>query len=262
MTDKLQTERIRERLSGNWGRSLTVLQSTPSTMDDAFAAAAKGARDGHVVLADEQTHGRGAHGASWISPPGSDLYFSVVTRIPVEPASIALVTLASGLGVRDAVATFLPGSRVLVRWPNDVWIEGRKCGGVLVESRTVGMSIDTLIIGVGLNVNRTEWPEELESIATSMRAERGDGNRFDRAEVLAAVLYHMEQWVDRFVEHGSPVVVNALRQKLALVGEPVRFEDGDGVFEGIDEDGAARVRTDAGVVKLRAGHIEPVKRRA
>jgi BirA family biotin operon repressor/biotin-[acetyl-CoA-carboxylase] ligase len=262
MIDEFRTDRIRKRLIGKWGTSLTVRQSTASTMDDAFAAAADGAGDGHVELADEQTHGRGAHGRLWISPPGSDLYFSVVMRIPVEPASIALVTLASGLGVRDAVAAFLPGCRVLVRWPNDVWIEGRKCGGVLVESRTVGMSIDTLILGVGLNVNRTEWPAELEGIATSMRAERGDGGPFDRVEVLASVLYHMEQWVHRFVEHGSPVVINALRQKLALVGELVRFEDGEGVFEGIDEDGAARVRTDAGVVKLRAGHIEPVKRRA
>ncbi|MGB5265418.1 MAG: hypothetical protein WBN30_02440, partial [Polyangiales bacterium] len=109
MIEDLQPERLGQLLRGGWGRSLTIKQSTASTMDDAASAAAEGATDGHVVLADEQTRGRGAHGRHWVSPPGSDLYFSVVARPQVEPASTALVTLASGLGVRDAAAGFLPG---------------------------------------------------------------------------------------------------------------------------------------------------------
>jgi BirA family biotin operon repressor/biotin-[acetyl-CoA-carboxylase] ligase len=228
-------------------------------MDDASKAAGEGAQDGHVVLADQQTRGRGAHGRQWLSPPGSDLYFSVVTRPAVEPASTALITLATGLGVRDAVASLLPGRFVLVKWPNDIWIERRKCAGVLVESRTVGMRIESVIVGVGLNVNRTQWPPELAGAATSLRAERGDDEPFDRAEVLATLLSHMERWVKRFVKDGAAVVVDALRPNLALVGERVRWEDGDGMFEGIDPDGAARVRTEAGIVSLHAAHIEPVE---
>jgi BirA family biotin operon repressor/biotin-[acetyl-CoA-carboxylase] ligase len=228
-------------------------------MDDASKAAGEGAQDGHVVLADQQTRGRGAHGRQWLSPPGSDLYFSVVTRPAVEPASTALITLAAGLGVRDAVASLLPGRSALVKWPNDIWIERRKCAGVLVESRTVGMRIESVIVGVGLNVNRTQWPPELAGAATSLRAERGDDEPFDRAEVLATLLSHMERWVKRFVKDGAAVVVDALRPSLALVGERVRWEDGDGMFEGIDPDGAARVRTEAGIVSLHAAHIEPVE---
>lgn len=260
MIDDLQPERLRKRVTGNWGSSLTVYESTASTMDDASAAAAQGAREGHVVLADQQTHGRGAHGRQWLSPPRSDLYFSVVTRPDVEPASTALVTLAAGLGVRDAVAALLPGRPILVKWPNDIWVERRKCAGVLVESRTLGMRIDSMIIGVGLNVNRMRWPPELAGAATSLRAERHDEEPFDRAEVLATLLSHMERWVKLFIKDGAPVVVNALRQSLALVRERIRWEDGDGVFAGIDQDGAARVRTDAGVVSLHAAHIEPVER--
>jgi len=257
----LQPERLRNRVTGNWGTSLTVHDSTSSTMDDASAAAAKGAKDGHVVLADQQTRGRGAHGRQWLSPSGSDLYFSVVTRpTTVEPASTALITLATGLGVRDAVASLLPDSSVLVKWPNDIWIERRKCAGVLVESRTLGMSIDSVIIGVGLNVNRLQWPAELAGAATSLRAERSGEELFDRADVLATLLSHMERWVDRFVRDGAMIVVDALRPSLALVGEPVRWEDGQGVFDGIDADGAARVRTNAGVVSLHAAHIEPAER--
>jgi len=229
-------------------------------MDDASAAAAKGAKDGHVVLADQQTRGRGAHGRQWLSPPGSDLYFSVVIRPTVEPASTALVTLAAGLGVRDAVASWLPGRAVLLKWPNDIWIRRRKCAGVLVESRTVGMRLDSMIIGVGLNVNRVQWPPELAAEATSLRAERGDGEALDRGDVLVTLLSHMERWVNRFLEHGAPVVVNAMRPVLALLGEAVRWEDGTGVFDGIDQDGAARVRTYAGLVSLHSAHIEPIER--
>ncbi len=260
MIDDLRPERLRKRVTGSWGSSLSVCRSTASTMDDASVAAAEGAKDGHVVLADQQTRGRGAHGRKWLSPPGSDLYFSVVTRPHVAPTSSPLVTLATGLGVRDAVAALLPGRPVLVKWPNDIWIERRKCAGVLVESRTVGMRLDSMIIGVGLNVNRIQWPPELAGAATSLRAERHDDDPFDRAEVLGTLLSHMERWVNLFLKDGAAVVVDALRPSLALVGERVRWEDGAGVFEGIDQDGKARVRTDAGIVSLHAGHIEPVER--
>jgi biotin-(acetyl-CoA carboxylase) ligase len=122
------------------------------------------------------------------------------------------------------------------------------------------MRIDTVIIGVGLNVNRTQWPPELAGAATSLRVERDGEEPFDRADVLAALLSHIERWVTRFAQGGAAVVVDALRPALALVGEQVRWEDGDGVFDGIGPDGAARVRTDAGVVSLHAAHIEPMAR--
>jgi BirA family biotin operon repressor/biotin-[acetyl-CoA-carboxylase] ligase len=145
-----------------------------------------------------------------------------------------------------------------VKWPNDIWVERRKCAGILVESRTLGRELDSVIIGVGLNVNRTDWPPELEGLATSLRSESPGEARFDRAEVFAAVLSSMERWVGRFIRDGAAAVVNALRPSLALVGQRVRWEDGEGVFEGIGQDGAARVRTDAGLRSLHAAHLEPV----
>ena len=260
MQDDLELERIRELVTGPWGRSLSLRESTESTMDDAFRAAREGAPDGHVELADHQTRGRGAHGRQWVSPPSSDLYFSVVTRPSVDLSSVALVTLAAGLGVRDAVAERVPKKRVLVKWPNDVWIERRKCAGILVESRSVGERIDPLIIGVGLNVNRDRWPPELADTATSLRSERESSEALGRASVLASVLSQMERWFDAFTKDGPAVVVNGLRPHLALLEEPVRWEDGQGVFEGIGIDGAARVRTEAGTVSLHTARIEPIAR--
>jgi BirA family biotin operon repressor/biotin-[acetyl-CoA-carboxylase] ligase len=258
VVDDLDSVRLRDRITGDWGRTLTVLRSTASTMDDASKVARAGATDGHVVVADRQTQGRGAHGREWVSPAGTDLYFSIVTRPEVDPSSMALVTLATGLGVRDAVATLLPGRSVTVKWPNDIWVDRRKCAGILVESRMVGTRIEAVIIGVGLNVNRSEWPPELEGFATSLRAERDSGVPLNRAEVLGVLLFHIERWVKRFIKDGARVLIDALRPNLALVGEKVRWEDGQGVFQGIDERGAARVRTDAGIATLHAARIEPL----
>jgi BirA family biotin operon repressor/biotin-[acetyl-CoA-carboxylase] ligase len=260
MLGDLELERIRSLLTGSWGRSLSLRESTESTMDDAFEAASGGAPDGHVELADRQTRGRGAHGRQWVSPSGSDLYFSVVTRPSVDLSAVALVTLAAGLGIREAVAELVPNKRVQVKWPNDIWIERRKCAGILVESRSVGARIDPLIIGVGLNVNREHWPPELTGIATSLRAEREGEPPLDRASVLSSALSCMERRFDAFTKDGPSVVVDALRPHLALLEEPVRWEDGEGVFEGIGFDGAARVRTDTGTVSLHAAHLEAIPR--
>ena len=226
-------------------------------MDVAETAARAGAPDGHVVVADQQSSGRGAHGRDWASPPGTDLYFSIVARPKLEPSTMSLVTLAAGLGVRDAIAALLPGRPVVVKWPNDIWIERRKCAGILVESKMLGDRIDALVIGVGVNVNRLDWPPELEGIATSVLQERG-GAPLGRAEVLVALLDQVERQVKRIVEEGAASLVGALRPRLALIGQRVRWEDGTGVFEGIDERGAARVRTDAGDRTLHAARFEPI----
>jgi BirA family biotin operon repressor/biotin-[acetyl-CoA-carboxylase] ligase len=257
MVEDLDLEKLRAHITGRWGESITVLKETSSTMDDAEAAARAGAVDGHVIVADRQTHGRGAHGRTWVSPSGTDLYFSVVARPMLEPSEVSLVTLATGLGVRDAIATLLPDRRVTVKWPNDVWIDRRKCAGILVESKMTGERVDAVVIGVGLNVNREAWPPELEGIATSIRQERG-GAPLNRVETLARVLSRIESWVTRLVEEGAPALVAALRPNLALLGQRVRWEDGEGIFEGIDDRGAARVRTDSRLATLHAARFEPI----
>ena len=245
----LQTER--------WGRSLVWLPSTASTMDEAQTAANNGAPDGHVVLADRQTRGRGAHGRSWDSPEGTDLYFSVVTRTALPASASALLTLAVGLGVRDTVAALTPSRKVQIKWPNDIWIDGLKCGGILVESRTVGSRLEAVIVGVGLNVNRTEWPEELQDSATSIRTQSEAQGELDRGSVLVALLSNLERWVDRLVEAGPDVIVEALRSELALLGRPVTCEGVHGVFSGVVDDGAALVQTSEGLRALHAGQLRP-----
>jgi len=250
----LAPEAILRRLrTARFGRSLTVLAETESTMDDAREAASHGAVDGHLVLADAQRSGRGSHGRPWLSPKGTDLYFSIVTRPKLEPAHLPPLTLAVGLGVAEA-AERLTGARAEVKWPNDVLLGGAKCAGVLVESRASGESLDTVILGVGLNVNRRDFPEGLEVQATSLALARG-GSSIDRVEALAVVLERIESWVDRFVAEGAASVVAALTSRLAFIGREASCGGVTGVVDGIDPDGALRLLTPDGPRRSLSGRL-------
>ncbi len=253
----LSAHRVAEALrTRRYGRSLEVREETGSTNDDARAALDAGAPDGHVVVADRQRAGRGARGRAWSSPGGTDLYFSIVARVPVELPRLAPLTLAVGLGVAEAASALAPLSRVEVKWPNDVWLDGRKCAGVLVEASARGATLEGVVVGVGLDVNRERFEGELDGIATSLR--RAAGGPFDRAAVLARVLESIEAEVDRFAAHGPGVVVPRVEARLALRGERVVCDEAEGVLLGLAPTGALRLDTGAGVRELIAGTLRPV----
>ena len=253
------------------GRTIDFVEETASTNDDIFGLG--GAAHGHVIVADRQTAGRGSHGRAWVSPPGEDLYvsFAVRPRTPLE--SLPTLTLAVGLGVADASETVLrdalsakpPASEldpprnhlpcVQLKWPNDLWIDRRKSGGILVESR-VREQQAVVVVGIGLNVNRSELGSL--SDATSLRV--ASGHRFDRAEVLGIMLRCIEPWVDRWERDGPAPVVDGIRQRLALLDERVRVDDLTGTVIGVDSQGALLLRDATGRSHaIRAGRLEPLR---
>lgn len=254
----LAPERIREMLgSRRYGRSLSVLAETSSTNDDVRRAAEQGAAAGHAVVADVQRAGRGQRGRTWSSTPGADLCVSIADRPAVDPEVLPVLTLAVGLGVADAVETLLAdGRRCRIKWPNDVWIDGRKCAGVLVETSGSGNRLGPVVIGIGLNVNRREWPAELRARATSIAESLGAEGRIDRARALAQLLTSVEAWVDRFVAQGPAGVVAALNQRLALAGEQVTVGDLRGRLVAVAESGAALLETDQGLRQVVSGSLE------
>ncbi|MET0339601.1 MAG: biotin--[acetyl-CoA-carboxylase] ligase [Polyangiales bacterium] len=245
---RLGTQRI--------GRSLTLLASTGSTNDDARRAASEGAPDGHVIIADHQTAGRGSRGRSWSSPPGTDLYVSVVLRVELPPARLPPLTLAVGLAIAEALEALLPAShRPEVKWPNDVWVGRRKVAGVLVEASSVGARAEPVVVGFGINVNRRSFPSDLAHPATSLA--EALGHDLPRDEVLARVLDRLEAWVDRFLREGPAPLVAALAGRLALRGERARCDDVEGVVDGVAESGALVLRTPGGPRVLMAGTLRP-----
>jgi BirA family biotin operon repressor/biotin-[acetyl-CoA-carboxylase] ligase len=228
-----------------YGRSLTVLECTNSTNDDAWGAIEQGAPDGHVIVADSQRTGRGSRGNIWSSPPGKDIYLSIIDRPKLVPRHLPLLSLAAGLGVAHAVEKLVGASpRALVKWPNDVWLEERKCAGILTETASTHQG--AVVIGIGLNVNRRRWPDELANTATSLVQAAQLAREIDRALAVSLLLEEVERWVAILVEQGAKPIVAALEKRLALRGMPVTCGQVQGTLVGIAENGAARIMTPEG----------------
>jgi BirA family biotin operon repressor/biotin-[acetyl-CoA-carboxylase] ligase len=208
---------------------------TDSTNERAKQLAAAGAPHGTLVTADAQTAGRGRQGREWTAPPGSALLMSVVLRELDER-----LPLTAAVAVCDAMP-----AEAAIKWPNDVWIGGRKVAGILVEGRP---QEGWAVLGVGLNVTTREFPPELAESATSLRLAGVD---VAPARVLDDVLASLARWL------GAPParVFEAWRSVDALKGERVRWAGGEGVADGIDDSGALRVETRMGLVTLDAGEV-------
>jgi BirA family biotin operon repressor/biotin-[acetyl-CoA-carboxylase] ligase len=237
--------------TARYGRSRELSFETRSTNDDARARAEAGARDGHVVVAERQTNGRGSHGRSWSSPAGG-LYFSVVVRPALEVNALPPLTLASGLSVAEAIETLAPDAGpARVKWPNDVLLRGQKCAGILVESATTGRRLDHAIVGIGINVGPRSFDAELAESATSVTG-------VDRAALLADILLRLERAVATLESEGPASLVAALDARLALRDQRVRVGDRVGRLVGLAETGALLVETDERVVvSVVSGRLTP-----
>jgi BirA family biotin operon repressor/biotin-[acetyl-CoA-carboxylase] ligase len=208
---------------------------TDSTNERAKELAAAGAPHGTLVTADEQSAGRGRQGRAWTAPPRSALLMSVLLRELDE-----LLPLAAAVAVADALPV-----QAAIKWPNDVWVEGRKIAGILVEGRP---QEGWAVLGIGLNVATREFPPELEGQATSLRLA---GAEAAVEAVLAGVLASLERWLTAPAGH----VLAAWREHDALKGQQVRWSGGEGLADGIDDSGALIVETDSGSVTLDAGEV-------
>ena len=210
-------------------------RSTDSTNERARELAMAGAPHGTLVTAGEQTAGRGRQGRAWTAPPGSAVLMSVVLRDPNE-----LLPLAAAVAVCEAVP-----ADCAIKWPNDVWIGGRKLAGILAEGRP---QEGWAVLGIGLNVTTAEFPGELRDTATSLRLE---GVESDTESVLGDLLAAL----DRRLRDDAGELLGAWRERDALRGRPVRWRDGEGTAAGIDDSGSLLVETGEGRVILDAGEV-------
>jgi BirA family transcriptional regulator, biotin operon repressor / biotin---[acetyl-CoA-carboxylase] ligase len=216
-------------------------RSCDSTNDLARELAAAGAPQGTVVTTEEQLAGRGRQGRSWTAPAGKALLYSGIVR-PLEERHL-LLPLAAPLAVADAVEAVAP-VRCAVKWPNDVWIEERKCAGVLIEARPQD---GWAVVGVGLNISieQKDFPPEVRETATSL----GDG------VTVEAALVALNESLARWVEADADRVLAGFRERDALRGRDVSWADGSGVAAGVDERGNLLVKTTDGELSLGAGEV-------
>jgi BirA family biotin operon repressor/biotin-[acetyl-CoA-carboxylase] ligase len=242
------------------GRAWKHLAVCASTNDEAAAWARAGAPAGAVVTADAQTAGRGRLRRPWHSPPGESLYFSTVLRPSLEPALLPPITLAAGVATAEAISRF--GVSPRLKWPNDLLVAtpdgDRKVAGILTEMASSGARVEHLIVGIGVNLNVQEFPDELLAIASSLRL--AGGAPVDRARFAAVLCERLEDWFNQFSTDGAPAVVAGWKRFAAFFGRRVEVRSGRSILAGVAEDlasdGALLVRTDEGVVqRVIAGEL-------
>jgi BirA family biotin operon repressor/biotin-[acetyl-CoA-carboxylase] ligase len=225
------------------GRPRVHHRVTDSTNERAKLLAASGAPHGTLVTADEQSAGRGRHGRVWTGATGHSLLMSLLVRgLGREDA---LLPLVAAVAVCEACEATAPVS-CRIKWPNDVWIDGRKVSGILVEGRP---QEGWAVLGIGVNVSTPEFPDELAETATSLALAAGSAPPTD--EVLEALLASL----DRLLVAAPAEVLAAWRERDALLDAPVAWNGGRGRGAGITDAGALRVETDAGIVELDAGEV-------
>lgn len=247
------------RRSSQLWREVVVVRRTGSTNDDVVALARAGDPEGIVLVAEEQTAGRGRHDRGWQAPPGAALTFSMLLRPPVPPACWLHLPLLAGLAVTDAV-----GERYEIdarlKWPNDVHVDGRKLAGVLSE-----VAGDAVVVGVGLNVLQSdaELPDAAAAVSLAGVAEEP----VDRSITLLAVLRAFERRYGEWLEaDGSPdVLLPAYRHRCETLGRAVRVELADGALDGtaveVDERGRLVVETADGERRhVAAGDVVHLRR--
>lgn len=182
------------------GQPVCFYDSIESTNTEAKRLAEEGASHGTVVLARMQTAGRGRRGRNWISPPDSNIYFTLLLRPKFEPDKASMLTLVMAHSVAKAIRQET-GLEAGIKWPNDIVIDGRKICGILTEMNTEREAIRNVVIGVGVNVHEQQFPPELTDKATFLDAEYG--GRVSRERLLEAILKAFEEDYELFVVHGS-----------------------------------------------------------
>jgi BirA family biotin operon repressor/biotin-[acetyl-CoA-carboxylase] ligase len=239
---------------------LQYLPSVGSTNVLALEAAQEGAAHGSVWVADEQTAGRGRGGHTWHSTAGDGLYVSVLLRPQIALIDALWLSLATGLAVQAAIAA-ATGLLPDIRWPNDLLIGTRKCGGILVETSAIASHSEApamlryAVVGVGINVNHQSFPAEVKALATSLRHE--SGRKWAREPILIEFLRALEKEVALLeAELRGTSTEASLLERFAAASSWVRDkrvrvdEDGGytGVTDGLDTRGFLRVAGDDGTL--------------
>ena len=248
---------IADQIHTKWaGKTVHFARETDSTNLWIKRLAKEGASEGTLALAEFQSAGRGRLGRSWEVPEGTSVMMSILLRPKFEPQYAPTLTLVMGMAVAKAVKSL--GFDVSIKWPNDVVVSHKKICGILTEMGVRDGKIDYAVIGVGINVNIREFPEEMADKATSLYLE--SGREFDRSQIPGLVMEAFEEYYEKFA---ATCDLSGLKEEyesiLANYNQPVRVlakEPYEGVARGITDGGELLVeKTDGTIVAVSAGEV-------
>lgn len=220
--DRLTFQEIAPNLKTRFiGRKIIYLESIDSTNNEAKKLAAEGEKEGTVVITEEQTMGRGRLGRNWVSPKYKGIWMSIILRPEVDPIHMAKVTQIGAAAVCRAALEM--GIKTLIKWPNDIVLNGKKLCGILTEMNAELNRVNYAVIGIGINVNTEEedFKDEVRKVATSIKIEQGHDTK--RKELIANVLNNFEELYEEFLDNGNiESSIKICKENSALIGKEIK----------------------------------------
>ncbi len=254
--DRLFASEINRGLNTKFiGKKIYYFDSIGSTMDMAQELGIKQAAEGTVILSENQSKGRGRMGRQWLSPKYKGIYLSLILRPKISPNASAILTLLAAVSICEAIKK-VAGMEAKIKWPNDIFIQQKKLGGILTELNAEADQIRFLVIGIGLNINNDK--KSLVSGATSLKEEKGQV--LNRVELLQEMLRVLERNYLSFQNKGAGPIADKWRSLSATLGKRIKVSLSGGHLEGeavdIDSDGALLLRNDAGLIsRVTSGDV-------
>ena len=213
------------------GCEILYFDSIDSTNTKAQELAEKGYPSGTLVVADKQIAGKGRRGRNWESPSGCGIFMTLMLKPDINPNNASMLTLVSALAVAKALAD-ITGKDAKIKWPNDIVIDGRKVCGILTEMSAQFDYINNIVIGIGINVNNSSFPEEISATASSLRLLSG-GQKYRRAEIIEKIMKYFEKYYSIFLEtEDLSALVNEYDAMLVNMKKQVKVLDPKEPFEG------------------------------
>lgn len=247
--DLIDEKSIRRYLHTNWlANTICYDKQMYSTNIKAKQLGETGAKNGTFVITDSQTKGRGRRGKTWVSPSGVNCYFTILLRPDLAAEKASMITLISALALARAIKD--KGElETVIKWPNDIVANGKKLCGILTESSTDLEYINYVVVGIGVNMNQTEFPEEIRHIASSIQVETG--RHVNRAELIGCFLDYFESYYEMFLKSGDlSALAGEYNALLVNRGKEVKIveQNRERVMKaiGIDETGALMVENETG----------------
>ncbi|MBW2599321.1 MAG: biotin--[acetyl-CoA-carboxylase] ligase [Deltaproteobacteria bacterium] len=240
MDQSFNKTNLKKLVSGGLiGNRIHFFDEIDSTNNHAVSLAGNGAGEGEVVIADCQTAGRGRlRDRIWHSPPGRNLYTSIILKPDVQPAHAQGLTLVAGVAVAELLSAYCP---VALKWPNDILAGGRKISGILTEMRIRGRDVDFVVVGIGININMEadDFQGELLGISTSLKEQTS--NSVSRLDLTAGLYRSFEKWYRTFIDEGFLPVRERWMEYSDIIGKTIEVTDRSavqsGTCRGIDSKG-------------------------
>lgn len=230
--DLMTEAEIKSLMHTEWvAKEVLYFDTIDSTNTKAQELAEKGYPSGTLVVADKQESGKGRRGRSWVSPSGTGIFMTLMIKPDINPNNASMLTLVAALAVAKAI-TSVTGEKALIKWPNDIVINGKKVCGILTEMNAQFDYINHIVVGIGINVHNESFPEEISQMASSLMIEAG-GKRFHRAQIIAETMSYFEQYYDTFLKtQDLSALVREYDELLVNRNKSVRVLDPKEPFDG------------------------------